>query len=184
MICTEPLLLEIAVSGGGVRISNAGDFNREVRTQTKGKVGLQIYIIFAGRKVVYVGECKNVSKSITRRRARKGYTGYKWLDREYLGEEIRCLVFPLKKPSLKKEYGVVTKKYIDRYKRFREAVEAEVVYYLRAKFGEWPSSQNEIHFYEGLREDVNVRNAVSRIEATLERLFRSKRFKGWDLGKR
>lgn len=100
----------------------------------------KIYVLKAADEIVYVGYA---SQSIAlrlrqgmRANGLNGYHGYKW---KHL-EEVELLVFVFEKifNDIQKDR--------DAYKSYVEAIEAELVYLVRQKTGQWPRWQNEIHF--------------------------------------
>ena len=70
-----------------------------------------------------------------------GYHGYKWKDRL---EQAELLIWTF--PDLKKECV--------------EAIEAEMVYYIRNRTGNWPKYQMEIHFHEASESECQIANLI------------------------
>lgn len=108
----------------------------------------KLYIVYHGTEILYIGEAHTSIKTRFQRgcaafnhytingKARGGYKGYKWLDK-------------IENPQRNLTVSVITfpKEYDDKEKRrFIEAIEGELVYLVRNKFGYWPKFQNEIHF--------------------------------------
>jgi hypothetical protein len=101
----------------------------------------KIYVLKYKGVVVYVGYA---SQSIGTRLGQgmraaglNGYHGYKWKQVEEL--DLYVFVFDQK---LKGSKHKDDKPFVN----LAEAVEAELVYLIRGKMGEWPEFQNEIHF--------------------------------------
>jgi hypothetical protein len=109
----------------------------------------KIYVIKARSKVLYVGMAKQkmrtrfagsfrafTKKNETGKSAYGGYSGHKWI-KEFLASgkcmELSVFAFP----------GRASEE--DR--KFIEAVEAEIVFKVRAVTGKWPLAQHEIHFH-------------------------------------
>ncbi|MBQ4915275.1 hypothetical protein J8L85_12555 [Maribacter sp. MMG018] len=100
----------------------------------------KIYILKQEEEIVYVGYA---SQSIGTRLAQgirasglNGYHGYKWKQ----ANELNLLVFVF-------DHTLQGDKDADKpYVQFAESVEAELVYLIREKTGQWPKFQNEIHF--------------------------------------
>jgi hypothetical protein len=106
----------------------------------------KLYIISNKTEVLYVGEantsilkrfqrgCSSFNHYIKNGKARGGYKGYKWLNKVNNYER-----------SLKVTVATFREDYDDR-RDFIEAIEGELVYLIRNRFGYWPRFQNEIHF--------------------------------------
>lgn len=106
----------------------------------------KLYVIIDGNEVLYVGEastsiktrfqrgCTSFNYYILNQKARGGYKGYKWLNK--VNNPIRELIVLV----------VIFDKSKDNNREFIEAIEGELVYLIRNKFGFWPKFQNEIHF--------------------------------------
>ncbi len=96
----------------------------------------KIYIISIGKKPLYVGETKQRVKERLRRGfnaiGEHGYYGYDWR-RNFQSSDVDVW--------LQVEGDTKTKREI-------EIVEAEVVYLIRQKYGQWPAHQTEIHFHQ------------------------------------
>jgi hypothetical protein len=108
----------------------------------------KLYIIHSENEYLYVGEantsiktrfqrgCNSFNHYITKGKARNGYKGYKWLNKAYN-----------QKRNLTVSVVIFSDDYDHEHKRgFIEAIEGELVYLIRNKFGYWPKFQNEIHF--------------------------------------
>lgn len=116
----------------------------------------KLYIVYHEKEILYVGEantsikkrfqrsCTSYNHYITTRKARGGYKGYKWLNKtDNIVRNLKVAV-----ATFSEDYDPVEKRV------FIEAIEGELVYFIRNKFGYWPKFQNEIHFSncEGARE--------------------------------
>ncbi|WP_427873520.1 hypothetical protein [Flavobacterium sp. MMS24-S5] len=125
---------------------------------TKGQALLQerrkLYIIHYKGEILYVGEANHSIKTrfqrgstsfnyfIRKGKARGGYKGYKWLNKEYnVSRNLSVCV------------AIFNEKY-DHNRSFIEAIEGELVYLVRKKLDYWPKFQHEIHFsnYDGATE--------------------------------
>jgi len=124
------------------------------------KAKRKLYIVYHGNEILYVGEAHTSIKTRFQRgctafnhytiigKARGGYKGYKWLDKINNSQRnltVSVITFP--------------QEYDDKENRkFIEAIEGELVYLVRNKFGYWPKFQNEIHFsnYDGAKEIAGV----------------------------
>lgn len=107
----------------------------------------KLYLVNHDVKILYVGEANTSIKTRFQRGctaynfykrnndiARGGYKGYKWLNKEHNSHRnltVSVVTFPEK---------------YDNNREFIEAIEGELVYLIRNKFGYWPKFQNEIHF--------------------------------------
>lgn len=108
----------------------------------------KLYFIYYDKDILYVGEantsiktrfqrsCTSYNHYITNGKARGGYKGYKWLNKT-------------DNPVRKLKVAVATFSEVydpDDKRAFIEAIEGELVYLIRNKYGYWPKFQNEIHF--------------------------------------
>ena len=111
----------------------------------------KLYVVKNGNTVCYVGI---TSQSMSTRLrigfkadGKTGYWGYKWKN-ELTNAELYIWSFPSK-----------DKEYI-------EAIEGELVYYLREQTGKWPKHQMEIHFHPDVtKEQSDI--AKTLLKATL-----------------
>ena len=120
----------------------------------------KIYILKKNNQFIYVGQTKQAIGDKFRQgfRAYKidkekgertsGYGGYKWISK-YMGQKLTLFVIDLGSN-------------IDKIKS--EAIEAEIVYLIRANSNKWPECQNEIHFnnyYETASMDaINILDLI------------------------
>lgn len=108
----------------------------------------KLYLVYHESEVLYIGEthtsiktrfqrgCTAFNYFINKKKARGGYKGYKWLNKEEN---------PMR--NLKVAVATFNKNYDPDDKRaFIEAIEGELVYLIRNQYGYWPKFQNEIHF--------------------------------------
>jgi hypothetical protein len=102
----------------------------------------KLYIISIDKEVVYIGF---TSQSITTRLnsglkadGLNGYHGYKWKN---VQDEFELSVF-----VFQNMFGDHTEEN-KMYYQFVETIEAELVYLIRNKTGNWPRYQSEIHFH-------------------------------------
>ena len=105
----------------------------------------KLYMVKHGSEIFYVGI---TSQSISSRlrygfkaAGEKGYYGYKWKDQI---TEAELLIWCL--PSS-------TPKHV-------EAIEAELVYFIREKTGKWPKYQMEIHFHRASDKQRKTARAI------------------------
>lgn len=126
----------------------------------------KLYLVYRDTEVLYVGEahtsirtrfqrgCSSYNHYIIKGKARGGYKGYKWLDKNENPQRnltVCVITFP--------------QGYDDKEKRkFIEAIEGELVYLIRNKTGTWPKFQNEIHF-------SNCDEAIVIAEDILSKVF-------------
>lgn len=126
----------------------------------------KLYIVYLDEEVLYVGEAHTSIKTRFQRGcnafnyykknndiARGGYKGYKWLNKIDNSER-----------NLKVVVATFSVDY-DNRRNHIEAIEGELVYLIRNKFGYWPKFQNEIHF-------SNCEGAREIAEGILERVIR------------
>lgn len=112
------------------------------------KVRRKLYVVYNGKEVLYVGEantsiktrfqrgCNAFNYYIKNGEARGGYKGYKWLNKKDNTER-----------NLSVSVAIFNEDYDhDELRASIEAIEGELVYLVRNKFGYWPKFQNEIHF--------------------------------------
>jgi len=107
----------------------------------------KIYIIQAGKNILYVGEantsiktrfqrgCVSYNHFVRSGHARGGYKGYKWLN---------ILESPVRKMAV---HAITFESDCDNNRGIVEAIEGELVYLIRRHLGYWPKFQNEIHFH-------------------------------------
>ena len=106
------------------------------------KAGLQkLYVVKDGRDIYYVGI---TSQSMSARlriglvdNGHYGYHGYKWKDKVKQAELLIC------------NFPATTRDSV-------EAIEAELVYFIREKTGNWPKYQMEIHFHRASESEKQV----------------------------
>ncbi|UOX32947.1 hypothetical protein LXD69_12975 [Flavobacterium sediminilitoris] len=125
----------------------------------------KLYVVYHASEIFYVGEAHTSIKTRFQRgynaynyykrnndTARNGYKGYKWLNKEHNSHRtlaVSVVTFP-------EEY--------DCNREMIEAIEGELVYLIRNKFGYWPNFQNEIHF-------SNCEGALEIAEDILNEIF-------------
>lgn len=104
----------------------------------------KLYIIKRGKEIYYVG----ITTQDIRKRLRQGfsaqgehgYHGYKWKNEDKVEVLIWC--FPDSSP------------------KHVEAIEAELVYYIREKTGNWPKYQMEIHFHGASEKEKHLAKSI------------------------
>jgi hypothetical protein len=124
------------------------DFSKPVTNAKTPK----IYIGLVEGAVVYIGY---TGQSISSRlnygfkvNGANGYHGYKWKQKD----KVELMIWTFE--AFKEDKMEKDKKDNEKYKLFVEAIEAELVYLVRSKTGQWPECQNEIHFNNENRKDV------------------------------
>ena len=108
--------------------------------------GIQkLYVVKDGSEICYVGTTSQPMSSRLRigfvDNSHYGYHGYKWKDK-LKQAELLVWAFP------------------DTAKNSIEAIEAELVYYIREKTGSWPKYQMEIHFHEASKSEMYVARSI------------------------
>ncbi len=104
----------------------------------------KVYVVKSGKEIYYVG----ITRQDIRKRLRQGfsaqgehgYYGYKW--KEQGSAELLIWCFP------------------DSTTEHVEAIEAELVYFIREKTGKWPKHQMEIHFHGASEEETHVARSI------------------------
>ena len=104
----------------------------------------KLYIVKRGKEIYYVG----ITTQDIRKRLRQGfsaqgehgYYGYKWKDQKMVEILIWCFSGS---PS-----------------EHVEAIEAELVYFIREKTGNWPKYQVEIHFQRASESEKQVAMSI------------------------
>lgn len=108
----------------------------------------KIYILKYKEKIIYVGITKMPLSSRFRyglsASGQGGYHGYAWkqLASKEGSDPINLYVYSFKS------------------KERTEAIEAEVVYLIRHKTGNWPEHQTEIHFHQTTKIEKNIAEKV------------------------
>jgi len=108
--------------------------------------GIQkLYVVKNGKDICYVGITSQPISSRLRigfiDDGHYGYHGYKWKDK-LKQAELLVWAFP------------------DMAKDSIEAIEAELVYYIREKTGSWPKYQMEIHFHEAPEDERQIAKSI------------------------
>ena len=104
----------------------------------------KLYVVKRGREIYYVG----ITRQDIRKRLRygfsakgeHGYHGYKWKDQNTA--ELLIWNFPGSTPE------------------HVEAIEAELVYFIREKTGRWPQYQMEIHFHGASESERQIAKSI------------------------
>ncbi len=104
----------------------------------------KIYIVKNLSNIIYVGITSQSMKSRLRygfkAKGKHGYHGYAWKNLKEVNLLVWC--FPGREP---KEV---------------EGIEAEIVYLIRNRTGQWPEHQTEIHFHKTTEEDRSIAEAI------------------------
>lgn len=116
--------------------------------------GIQkLYVVEDGKQICYVGITSQPMSSRLRigfiDDGHYGYHGYKWKDK-LKHAELLVWAFP------------------DRAKGSVEAIEAELVYYIREKTGSWPKYQMEIHFHKASKSEMHVARSILGVRLNKE----------------
>ena len=127
-----------------LRISNrkiiSGSFTAPL---TRNKLS-KIYIVKYLSKVIYVGITSQSMKSRLRyglkAKGEHAYYGYRWKNLKEVELLVWC--FP------------------DKNSKAVEGIEAEIVYLVRNRTGQWPEYQTEIHFREIAEKDRKIAEAI------------------------
>ena len=105
----------------------------------------KLYVVRNGNGILYVGiTSQGMSSRLWygfKASGEKGYYGYKWKDKI---TEAELLIW---------RFPGSTQKHI-------EAIEAELVYFIREKTGQWPKYQMEIHFHGTSESDRQVAESI------------------------
>ena len=104
----------------------------------------KLYVVKRGKEIYYVG----ITTQDIRKRLRygfsatgkHGYHGYKWRGEDAV--EILIWSFP------------------DSTTKHVEAIEAELVYFIRERTGKWPKYQMEIHFHGASQSERQVARSI------------------------
>ena len=104
----------------------------------------KVYVVKHGKEIYYVG----ITRQDIRKRLRQGfsaqgehgYHGYKWKDQDTA--EVLIWSFPNS-----------TQEHV-------EAIEAELVYFIREKTGKWPRYQMEIHFHGASEKQRQIAESI------------------------
>ena len=104
----------------------------------------KLYVVKRGKDIYYVG----ITRQDIRKRLRQGfsakgehgYHGYKWKNQEIA--ELLIWSFP------------------DSTQEHVEAIEAELVYFIRDKTGKWPKYQMEIHFHGASEKQRQIAESI------------------------
>lgn len=114
----------------------------------------KIYIVKYRSDIIYVGV---TSQSMATRlryglnpKGRK-YNGYKW---KHLNQ-VDLFIFCFNYFKTKSEKEIIEKK--------TETIEAEIVYLIRNKTGDWPKYQTEIHFHNLTKEEKKAASLIYKI---------------------
>ena len=108
--------------------------------------GIQkLYVVKDGKDICYVGTtCQPMSSRLRMGftdSGHYGYHGYKWKDKL---KEAELLVWAF--PNTAKDSI--------------EAIEAELVYFIREKTGDWPKYQMEIHFHKASESERQIAKSI------------------------
>lgn len=124
--------------------ANGEEVNHFIAPDTKAG-GKKLYVVKNGRDIYYVGI---TSQSISSRlrdgfkaEGEHGYHGYKWKDKI---KQAELLIWSF--PGSTQDHV--------------EAIEAELVYFIREKTGKWPKYQMEIHFHGASEKQRQVAESI------------------------
>jgi len=100
----------------------------------------KIYAVTRGKNIIYVGHTTQPMATRLRQglaaTGQHGYHGYAWKKSARVG--LTVWFFPGESPER------------------IEAIEAELVYLIRSRTGEWPEAQTEIHFHRVSEDDKRL----------------------------
>lgn len=117
--------------------------NNFIYPDTSGKLP-KLYVIKGLTDIFYVGitiqDIRERLRSGFLAKGEHGYYGYKWKELK----EVHILVWTF--PSM-----VISN---------IEAIEAELVYYIREKTGKWPRYQMEIHFHQASESELQTAKSI------------------------
>jgi hypothetical protein len=98
----------------------------------------KVYVVSSGKRIIYVGSSKQPIRSrlygAIKATGQNGYSGYPWKKSK---EALNLDVWILPDVAVVKGKRCLT----------AETVEAEIVFLIRLKDGNWPPHQTEIHFH-------------------------------------
>lgn len=104
----------------------------------------KLYIIKRSEEIYYVGiTTQNIRERLRQgfsAQGEHGYHGYKWKNEDEVEVLVWC--FPDSSP------------------KHVEAIEAELVYFIREKTGNWPKYQMEIHFHRASESEKQVARSI------------------------
>ena len=104
----------------------------------------KLYVVKRGKDIYYVGmTTQDIRKRLRQgfsAQGEHGYHGYKWKDQD----TVELLIWRF--PGSTREYV--------------EAIEAELVYFIREKTGKWPRYQMEIHFHGASEAERQVAKSI------------------------
>ena len=104
----------------------------------------KLYVVRNGRDIYYVGATITDIRKRLRggfyAKGEHGYYGYKWKGQETAEMLVWCF------PGINKDHV--------------EAIEAELVYFIREKTGKWPKYQMEIHFHDASEPEKQVAKSI------------------------
>ena len=104
----------------------------------------KLYIVKQGENVIYVGTTKQDIRKRLRggltAKGQHGYYGYKWKELDTVELLLWCF------PGSNKDHV--------------EAIEAELVYFIREKTGKWPKYQMEIHFHGASESEMHIAKSI------------------------
>ena len=118
------------------------------------KKGNKIYLVGKNGFIHYVGMTKQPIRSRIRQgtkpNRKAGWYGYKWLKED--GDH--CLIIW----TFKNNIDV-------------EAIEAEIVYFFRQQYNQWPKYQMEIHFHPTLKSERSLAKTILKESQNIVRRF-------------
>jgi hypothetical protein len=103
----------------------------------------KVYVVSAGRNIVYVGSSKQPIRTrldgALKANGANGYYGYAW---KTSSDRLNLDVWVLEEVEVKKGRRCI----------IAETVEAEIVFLIRLREGNWPKHQTEIHFHPSSKQ--------------------------------
>lgn len=111
----------------------------------------KLYLIMDNNEFVYVGITKQAISARFRygfkANGKNGYHGYKWKNKSL----IKLFIWRFETLTIEQ----------------LESIEAELVYSIRKKTGNWPRNQNEIHFNNNFFEAEKIANEILNYISTI-----------------
>jgi hypothetical protein len=102
----------------------------------------KLYVVKDANSILYVGiTCQSIASRLRggfQAKGERGYYGYGWKD---IITPLDLFIFCFEGEEHKEEY------------KKAETIEAELVYLIRKKTGNWPKNQTEIHFHNTKKEE-------------------------------
>jgi hypothetical protein len=129
-----------------------------------------IYVFIYQNKIIYVGETtkgfNRIRKGLKLPLRRRNRLAYKWRKR-YPRKNLAIVLFELPKRKFAGQNSQESQ-------QWRRALEAEIVFKLRRRYGQWPKAMTEIHFNEKLRKRKLVQNELRSFSRSIRKCTSTK----------